>query len=172
MLPWQPFFGFLYIGATWRIRLNVSMCCGDAALCQITWPLVLFELMPFCCVLLQSSRDAKYCDVFMSVCLFTRMSVWPSPGLVHYIHNFGFLPPDGILPGAEFTLHPSLAFAYIGSVTARHFSSGRQPNCGMVQGMELRNCCRGCHLYWAGRPSRLAPAHILVVNIFRRNSNL
>ena len=93
MLPWQPFFGFLYIGATWRMRLNVSMCCGDAALCQITWPLVLFELMPFCCVLLQSSRDAKYCDVFMSVCLFTRMSVWPSPGLVHYIHIFGALAP-------------------------------------------------------------------------------
>jgi len=38
------------------------------------------------------------------------------------------LPPDGILPGAKFTLPPSLAFSYIGSVTARHSSSGRQPN--------------------------------------------
>jgi len=36
--------------------------------------------------------------------------------------------PDRILPGAKFTLGPSLAFAYIGSVTARHSSSGRQPN--------------------------------------------
>jgi len=31
----------------------------------------------------------------------------------------GLLPPNGILPGAKFTLRPSLAFAYIGSVTTR-----------------------------------------------------
>ena len=36
------------------------------------------------------------------------------------IHFRGLLPPDGILPGAKFTLRPSLAFSYIGSVTARH----------------------------------------------------
>ena len=42
----------------------------------------------------------------------------------------GALAPNGILSGAKFTLHPSLAFSYklIGSVTARHSSSGRQPN--------------------------------------------
>ena len=45
-----------------------------------------------------------------------------------YIHFRGLLPPDGIWPGAIFTLHPSLAFSYIRSVTARHSSSGRQPN--------------------------------------------
>jgi len=45
-----------------------------------------------------------------------------------YIHFRGLLPPDGILPGAEFTLRPSLAFSYIGSVTARQSSSGHQPN--------------------------------------------
>ena len=44
-----------------------------------------------------------------------------------YIHFRGLLPPDGILPRAEFTLRPSLAFSYISSVTARH-SIGRQPN--------------------------------------------
>jgi len=33
-----------------------------------------------------------------------------------------------ILPAAKFTLRPSLAFSYIGGVTARHSSSGRQPN--------------------------------------------
>jgi len=32
------------------------------------------------------------------------------------------------LPAAKFTLRPSLAFSYIGSVTARHSSSGCQPN--------------------------------------------
>jgi len=40
----------------------------------------------------------------------------------------GVLPPNGILPGANFTLRPSLAFFYIGSVNARHSSSGRQRN--------------------------------------------
>jgi len=34
------------------------------------------------------------------------------------------LPPDGILPRAKFALHPSLAFAYIGCITARDSSSG------------------------------------------------
>jgi len=45
-----------------------------------------------------------------------------------YIHFWGLLSPDGILPGANFILHPSLAFSYIGSITARHSTSGRQPN--------------------------------------------
>jgi len=67
----------------------------------------------------------------------------------------GLLPPDGILPGAKFTLRPTLAFSYIGS---RH-----QPNCGVVQGMELQNFRRGRHLYSVGRPLRLASAHIVVV---------
>jgi len=44
------------------------------------------------------------------------------------IHFPGLLPPDGISPCAKFTLHPSLALSYIGSVTARHSSSGHQPN--------------------------------------------
>ena len=43
-----------------------------------------------------------------------------------YIHFPGLLPPDRILPRAEFTLRPALAFSYIGSVTARHLRSGRQ----------------------------------------------
>jgi len=59
----------------------------------------------------------------------TLYDVWPSPGLVHYIYLYihfrGLLPPDGILPDVNFTLRPSLAFSYIGSVTARHCSSER-----------------------------------------------
>jgi len=44
------------------------------------------------------------------------------------LHNFwGLLPLNGILPGAEFTFCPSLAFC-ISSITAWHSSSGRQPN--------------------------------------------
>ena len=81
-----------------------------------------------------------------------------------YIHFRGLLPPNRILPGAKFTLRPSLAFSYIGSVTARHSSSGHQPVCSVVQGMELRNFRRARHLYSAGRPSRWASAHTHSIN--------
>ena len=50
-----------------------------------------------------------------------------------YTHFWGFLPHNRIFPGAEFTMHPSLAFSCIGSVTAWHSSSGRQRNCGIEQ---------------------------------------
>ena len=96
----------------------------------------------------------------------TLHDVWPSLGLVQYIYiyNFrGLLPPNGILQGAEFILHPSLAFSYIGSVTARQSSSGCQPNfVAWYKGMELRIFRRGHHLHSAGRPSCRASAHILV----------
>jgi len=39
----------------------------------------------------------------------------------------GLLPPNGILPGAKFTLRSSLAFYCNGSATARYSNSGRQP---------------------------------------------
>jgi len=58
----------------------------------------------------------------------TLHDVWPSPALLHYIYFFRAVAPDGILPGAKFTLRPSLAFSYIGSVTARQSSSGPRPN--------------------------------------------
>jgi len=47
-----------------------------------------------------------------------------------YTHFWGLteFAPNGILPAAKFTLHPSLAFSYIGSVTAWHSSSGWEPN--------------------------------------------
>ena len=60
-------------------------------------------------------------------------------------------------PSAKFTLGPSLALSYIGSVTTRHSNSGRQPNFAVMS--------RGRHLYSAGRPSRWALAHILVIII-------
>jgi len=37
-----------------------------------------------------------------------------------------------------------------------------------IEGMELHNFRRGRHLYSAGRPSRWALAHILVVSVFNR----
>jgi len=66
----------------------------------------------------------------------------------------GFLPPNGLLPGAKFSLRQNLAFSYIGSVIVRHSSSGRQPNFAALSSRR--------HLYSAGRPSRWASAHILI----------
>jgi len=54
----------------------------------------------------------------------------------------------------KFILRPSLAFSYIGSVTARHSTSGRQPNFAALS--------RGRHLYSTERPSRWTLVHILV----------
>jgi len=48
----------------------------------------------------------------------------------------------------------------LGSVTARHSSSGRQPNFAALN--------RGRHLHSAGRPSRWALARILVMNLFQQ----
>jgi len=63
---------------------------------------------------------AVSCDVHSTLC-------------IHFRGLFAALAPNGILPGAKFTLRPSLAFSYIGRVTAWHSSSGRQPSCGVEQ---------------------------------------
>ena len=88
-------------------------------------------------------RPTKRCTMF------GRVLSW------YIIYWFwGLLPANGISSGAKFTSRPSLAFSYIGSVTAWHSSSGRQPNFAAFS--------RGHHIYSAGRPSRWASAHILV----------
>jgi len=60
----------------------------------------------------------------------TLHDVWSSPGQVHYIYIFGDCCPWRNFGRCKIhlRLRPSLAFSYIGSVTARHSSSGRQPN--------------------------------------------
>ena len=57
--------------------------------------------------------------------------------------------------------HPSKfqRVSRLGGFTARHSSSGRQPNFAKLN--------RGRHLYSAGRPSRWALAHILVFTVLR-----
>jgi len=66
--------------------------------------------------------------------------------------EFGFYG----ISGATFTLRPSLALSYIGSVTALHLSSGRQPNFAALS--------RGRHLYSAGRPSHFFMfSHIILL---------
>jgi len=86
----------------------------------------------------------------------TLHDVWPSPGLVHSIYIFGGSCPATKFFRCKIHFRTSLAFSYIVSaaVTARHWSSGRQPNFAALS--------RGRHLYLAGRPSRWALAHILV----------
>ena len=98
----------------------------------------------------------------------TLHDVWPYPALLHYIYIFGGLAPDRILPVAKFTLRPSLALSYIGTVTAWHSGSGRQPNFAPLN--------IGRHLYLAGRPSGWALAHIssfeLIYSVHRCSSLL
>jgi len=99
-------------------------------------------------VLLQRRRSTEANQTLHDVC---RLLGW----CTMYRPTFsGLLPRNGILPGAKFTLRPSLAFSYISSVTARHFISGRQSNFAALS--------RRRRLYLAGRPSRWASAHILV----------
>ena len=91
-------------------------------------------------------------------CLAVYCILYTSLGWYTIYLILGLLPGNGILPGAVFRLHPSLALSYIGSVTARHSSSGRQ--------QDFVALSRGHHLYYTGRPSRWALAHILVLSIF------
>ena len=85
-----------------------------------------FASSPRYCTDVAQRRSTKLCTMF------GRLLGW-------YTIFWGALDPNRILPGAKFSLRPILAFSYIGSVTARHSSSGRQPVCGVVQGMELQN---------------------------------
>ena len=85
----------------------------------------------------------------------TLHNVWPSPARLHYIYIFG-----GCCPITEFCqVQNSVCVLQvlrspIGSVTARHSSSGRETNFAALS--------TGRHLYSAGRPSRWALAYILV----------
>jgi len=84
-----------------------------------------------------------------------------------YMHFEGLLPANWFSPAAKFTLRPSLAFSYIGSVTAQHSSSGRQPNfVAWYKEWNLRNFRRGRHIYLSGRPSRLASPTFYLQNIW------
>ena len=88
-----------------------------------------------------------------------------SGGIWETAQDRALVTADGILPGAKFTLCPNVAFSYIGSVTARHSSSGRQPNFVVWYKEWIWNFRTGRqmrHLYSAGRPSHWASAHILV----------
>jgi len=74
----------------------------------------------------------------------------------------GALVPWWNLPGAKFTLRPSLAVSYIGSVTARHSSSRSQPNfAAWYREWNYGTFAEGATYIRLG-PSRWASAHTLV----------
>ena len=88
-----------------------SLVCGTLA--NFNGFCVLASLLQRRC-----STEANQTARYLAVC-------WAS---TLYVHFRGLLPRNGVLPGAKFTLLPILALSYIGSVTALHSSSGRQPN--------------------------------------------
>jgi len=94
----------------------------------------------------------------------TLHNVWPSPGLLHYVYIFGALAPwqNCALCKIRFTFKSCVHISCQSYCTSlQQWASAIL--CGMVQGMELPNFHRGCHLYSAGQPSRWASAHILVM---------
>ena len=101
----------------------VILCCGLFVLDLAFVVILRYSLFVYVCL-------CYGCPIGQAIifCSFSLHDVWSSRGLVHYIpgiHFRGLLPPNRILPSAKFTLHPTLAFCYIGSVTAQHSSSGR-----------------------------------------------
>jgi len=125
-----------------------------------------------CCYIfnLPTGAVAKYCDEH--ICLSVCLSVWISPEpraifpnfSVHVAYGRGSvlwqgdeIPRgrgsfSGFLPHWHWGTHHISTVSHLGSVTARHFISGRQPNFAALN--------RGRHLYSAGRPSSWALAHI------------
>ena len=101
-------------------------------------------------------RPTKLCTTFGRLLGWYTMYTFSGWGALAPWRNFA------ILPGAKLHFASKSCVLYRqGYCTA--LSSGRQPNCVVVQGMELQNFRRGRHLYSAGRPSRWASVHILVL---------
>jgi len=90
----------------------------------------------------------------------TLHDVWPCPGLLRYIYISGVLAPERNFAACKIHFGPKscvLLYWERYCTALKQWASAKL--CGMVQGTELSNFCRGCHLY---RPSRWASAHILV----------
>jgi len=111
-----------------------------------------FRVLPYCSDVAHR-RPTKLCTMFRH--LLCR----------HIMYTFRrLLPADGILPGAKFNLRPSRAFSYIGSVTARHTSSGRQPTLrrGIRNGITELSQRTPPIFGWAAITLDIGPHHVLV----------
>jgi len=93
--------------------------------------------------------------------------VWPSLGLVHYIHFLGLIPLTEFCQVLiHFTSKSCVLLHWQRYCMAlQQWASAKI--CGVVHAMELQNFRRGHHLYLAGRPSHWALAHILVSHIMQ-----
>jgi len=115
------------------------------------------------CVLASLLHRRRLTKVNQTCTMFGRLLSW------YKVYIFwGLLSPNEILSLAKFTLRPSLAFYYIGSVNARHSSSMRQPNFAAwyrqwnYRTFALPHIQQMALPIFPGRPSRWAWAHILV----------
>jgi len=90
------------------------------------------------------------------VCIDNRKKLVKQQYLPHMPLQYGECWPTNGWDQLASLGHPSKfqRVSCLGSVTARHSSSGHEPNFAMLN--------RGRHLYSAGWPSHLALAHILV----------
>ena len=105
-------------------------------------------------------RPTKLCTTF------GRLLRW------HTIYTYsGLLSTDGILPGAKFTLHPSLLYWQRYCKALQQRASAKL--CGMVQGIELRNFRRGRHLFgWAAITLGIGPHSSLSLLCFRQDRQI
>jgi len=102
----------------------------------------------------QKVRSSRHNAVRHDGQLVTRfygVTSWLVPGVEHLCIKLHFI----YFSGAEVTLCPSLAFSYIGGVTARHSSSEHEPNFAVWYKewnygtfTELFALCRQCWLNW------------------------
>ena len=102
-----------------------------------------------------------------------------APQQISTSSRLGFITAPTSLNGGQRTFAGCLAVSWAGTLYYVHFrvllywqryfaALEQRPSarlCNAVQGMELRNFRRGRHLYSAGRLSRSASAHILVVTV-------
>jgi len=97
----------------------------------------------------------------------TLYDLWPFPVLVHCIYILGLSYP--LTEFGTCKIHFASNFCILRYwqryCTALH-QLALATLCGVVQGMELRNFRRAHDRYSAGRPSRWALAHILVLLFF------
>jgi len=106
------------------------------------------------CTDVAQRRSTKLCRMF------GRLLGWYSRPIYTFL---GLLLPTGFCQ-----LQNSLCFQVLLCRAVQSYCTAldQRPSAklsGVVQGMELRNFRTGHHLYSAGRPSRWASAHILVV---------
>jgi len=98
----------------------------------------------------------------------TLHDVWPSPGLAHYIYTFvDSCPLTEFCQVQNALCVQVLRFPILAALLHGTPAAGVSQALRRGTKIELRNFRRGRHLYSAGRPSRWASAHILVMAALR-----